>query len=576
MKKTEKRAIQKTELWKKMVIFSVFVIFMFITICSNYEYNTVVTARKVYEKSNDISEELLNNISEIYTEYKNNGSSIKLSLFYATLIVTESYSGISDDDITIRDIHTIFKCMNDEFDIEDFAPIYYDEESFRKNIKEHWFSDKKFKKTLGKSSKHRQDEVLDDIYKQLDVYNQLYGEEEDDSHSSTSGGGVCNYKVGDKNYSNVKVKLLNCEGNSYVSGEETYDLEYYVTGVIAQEIGETDLEAMKVQAIVARSFSLKRPSVMGGAYGVKLEQSGSDTVLSLRSCTNDQVFCNPDKGCWSNRRGGQTSNSNPSDWKNCTVHSGYDNSKTWTKKALSADSKIRTAVQETSGQVAVDSSGNIVYTDFTDTNQQYWKKLAKEGKDYFEILKKDYPKVATVKSDCSSGESTELGKEALSWKQYDSRWGSELIGTKTIKQVGCMVTATSIQIARSGTELKTKDFNPGVFVKTVKKNHGFSGNNFNVDDSTWSEIAPNFKTGGVVEFKATEGKKSKINKIAELISQGYYVIARIYHPGQHWVALTGVNNGKVTMADPGSTATDFCGKYSCGATFTKITYFKAK
>ena len=67
-----------------------------------------------------------------------------------------------------------------------------------------------------------------------------------------------------------------------------------------------------------------------------------------------------------------------------------------------------------------------------------------------------------------------------------------------------------------------------------------------------------------------------INKIAELISQGYYVIARIYHPGQHWVALTGVNNGKVTMADPGSTATDFCGKYSCGATFTKITYFKAK
>lgn len=574
MKKTEKRAIQKTELWKKMVIFSVFVIFMFITICSNCEYNSqIISKSKTYFQSNQ-SEAFNSMVTPIYSQYKSNGSSVDLIVFLMTIEVTKERFQYKYSDITEKDIHTIFKCMNSDPNIPDYSVISYSEEAYRKNLKEQWLTKGFLKDKTNKYNEDGFNNLLDDIYDQVRVYHDFFGE--DAYNTTTSTGGVCNYKVGDKNYSNVKVKLLNCEGNSYVSGEETYDLEYYVTGVIAQEIGETDLEAMKVQAIVARSFSLKRPSVMGGAYGVKLEQSGSDTVLSLRSCTNDQVFCNPDKGCWSNRRGGQTSNSNPSDWKNCTVHSGYDNSKTWTKKALSADSKIRTAVQETSGQVAVDSSGNIVYTDFTDTNQQYWKKLAKEGKDYFEILKKDYPKVATVKSDCSSGESTELGKEALSWKQYDSKWGSELIGTKTIKQVGCMVTATSIQIARSGTELKTKDFNPGVFVKTVKKNHGFSGNNFNVDDSTWSEIAPNFKTGGVVEFKATDSKKSKINKIAELISQGYYVIARIYHPGQHWVALTGVNNGKVTMADPGSTATDFCGKYSCGATFTKITYFKAK
>lgn len=556
-----------------MVIFSVFVIFMFITICSSCEYNrSIVSNSKTYFQNNT-NEDFNKMVTPIYNQYKNNGSNVDLIVFLMTIEVTKNRFQYSYSDITEEDVHTIFKCMNSDPNIPDYSVISYSEEAYRKNLKEQWLTKGFLKEKTSKYGEAGFKNLLDDIYDQVKVYHELFGEEA--NNTTTSTGGVCTYKVGGKEYSNVKVKLLSCEGNSYVSGEDTYDLEYYVTGVIAQEIGETEKEAMKVQAVVARSFSLKRPSVMGGAYGVKLEQSGSDTVLSLRSCTNDQVFCNPDKGCWSNRTGGQTNNNNSGDWKNCTVHSGYDSTKTWSKKALSSDSKIRTVVKETSGQVALDSSGNIVYTDFTNTNQQYWKKLAKEGKDYFEIIKKDYPKVASVQATCTGGSSTELGQQALSWKQYDSKWGGEYIGSKTIKQVGCMVTATSIQIARSGTELKTTDFNPGVFVKTVKKNNGFSGNNFNVDDSTWSEIAPNFKTAGTIDFKITDKKADKISKIADLISKGYYVIARIYHPGQHWVALTEVNNGKVTMADPGSDATNFCEKYNCGVTFSRITYFKA-
>lgn len=573
MLKNGKSKLVKKGKSKYMVIFSIFVIFMTITFSISCEYkNSYIVSYKNYYENNTKTTEFINRVSEIYNGYLQNGSSVNLKLFLATIIITENYTSIDYSNISKQDIHTIFKCMNNDPDIDDYNVINYNETSFRQNIKNKWITQGKFKSITKDYSDKALNSIVDEIYVQVSMHNQLFGEEEINNRITT--GGVCSYKVGDNNYSNIKIRLLNCEGNTPVAGEELIDFETYITGVVYQENGNSSYEALKAQSVAARSYALRRPKAMGGAFGVKLSNESGQTTLSLRSCTNDQVFCHPDKGCWSNVRGGQTSSK--SSYSNCTVHSGYDTSKTWTRNKLDEDSNVRKAVKETNGEVAVDSDGNVVYTTYTNTNQTRWNTWAKEGKDYFEILKKDYPSISTIKADCTAGADTELAKQALTWKQYDSRWGSQYIGTKTIKQVGCMVTATAIQIARSGTEIKGTSFDPGVFVSTVKANHGFSGNNFNVDASSWESIAPNFKVGGMEEFSINDSMSKKTARVSELISQGYYVIARIYHPGQHWVAITDVQNGKIMMADPGSESTDFCGKYKCnGVTFTRIYYFKA-
>ena len=229
--------------------------------------------------------------------------------------------------------------------------------------------------------------------------------DDDDSNSSNAGNGVCSYRVNNKEVSNIKVQLLNCEGNTPVEGEELIDFETYITGVVSQENGDGGYEALKAQAVASRSFALTRPKQMGGGFGTKLEEKNGQWILSLRSCVNDQVFCNPDKGCWSNCEGGQTHGKGT--WSQCTVHSGEDKSKKWSRAAISENSKVRQAVKETEGEVLLDKNGVIVVTDFTNSNQQKWNKLAKEGKHYFEILMSDYGSkhAANLKASCSSDSS---------------------------------------------------------------------------------------------------------------------------------------------------------------------------
>ena len=252
---------------------------------------------------------------------------------------------------------------------------------------------------------------------------------------ASAGNGTCTYNVGGKKVSNLKVRLLKCEGNTAVPGESLIDFEDYITGVVYQEVGDAPLEALKVQAIVARSFSLTRPDKMGGAYGLSLKDENGQWILSLRSCTNDQVFCNANRGCWSLRTGGQTSDSNPEDWPNCTVYSGEDKSKPWHRAPLAKDSKIRQAVEETKGIVLEDSKGNIVHTNFNNTNQTSWANMAKNGKDAFEILTKDYGKGKKLStSNCTSGDGNSAINDAsvaaiTKWDQKTA-W-KNLIGKST-------------------------------------------------------------------------------------------------------------------------------------------------
>lgn len=217
--------------------------------------------------------------------------------------------------------------------------------------------------------------------------------------------GTCSYNVNGKTVSNIKVRLLNCEGNTPVAGEELIDFETYITGVVYQENGDASYEALKTQAVAARSYSLTRPKSMNNAVGITLKEENGQWVLSLRSCTNDQAFCHPDKGCWSNTAGGDAHYPNTEQVapvEERTIHSGYDASKPWQREPLPENNNIRKAVEETRGEVLVNSKGDIVNTNYNDDNQIRWNNSAKNGSKYFPILVKDYPSGKELYSNCVS------------------------------------------------------------------------------------------------------------------------------------------------------------------------------
>lgn len=252
------------------------------------------------------------------------------------------------------------------------------------------------------------EEAYKDVNTSVAYYKKLAKSLEQSSYSEYTKSNICKgksnicyYNVDNKNVTNIYVRLLNCEGNTPVAGEELVEFEKYITGVVYQENGNGTMEALKTQAVAARSFAITRPSQMGGAAGITLKQEGDKWILSLRSCTNDQVYCDPDKGCWSNEGGGQTG-SGVAD-KDATIHSGYDTSKKWTRPPLSKDSEIRKAVKETEGQVLVDSKGNIKATGYVSSVQNYWNTQAQNNNnDYFKILVNSYGAGVQIKSNCNN------------------------------------------------------------------------------------------------------------------------------------------------------------------------------
>lgn len=231
------------------------------------------------------------------------------------------------------------------------------------------------------------------------------------SGGSTSQGGNYTYTIDGVNISDIKVRLLKCEGYEPIPGEELIDFETYITGVVSQENGNGPYEALKAQAVAARSYALTRHKEMGGAYGLSLKNEDGQWILQIRNCTNDQVFCNPDKGCWSKVVGGQTGSNVKTE--DCTIYTGKTtNEDYWNGPILSNDSIIRKAVNDTQGEVLVNSNGEIFYTTYLSSNQNKWNSLANEGYDYFEILVEEYGSGVSLQSPTYNPPSVEGTGEA--------------------------------------------------------------------------------------------------------------------------------------------------------------------
>lgn len=304
------------------------------------------------------------------------------------------------------------------------------EEEYRKWLHDNYIEDKlkRMGVDIPKDEKEREklfEDTIDQIYFNREMYEAALNGFTDEEAT----GNVCKFSVnssaGLQTISNVKVRLLGCTASGGSSGpledEELVDLEKYILGVTYTENGGAPDEAIKMQAIAARSFLLTR------SYGGKIEQENGSSIVQIRACTWDQAYCDPDKGCWSNGAGGEYGN---------TIHTGYDPSKKWSKKPLPENDRIRTLVAETAGQVVVDKDGKVLNTPYMSDVQQQWNTMANQGKTVAEMVKKTYPNAVEITSNCTGGgdgsiEGNPNFENAAAWKAPSNPYAPNYYGQCT-------------------------------------------------------------------------------------------------------------------------------------------------
>ena len=214
------------------------------------------------------------------------------------------------------------------------------------------------------------------------------------SGSSYTGVG-CNYSdlkgvtsTGTVSLSGIQVELINCDGkeDNYTVLEHI-DFEKYVIGVALAEVSwSKSPEYFKAQIVAARGFALRRNSSMCPSHpdNCFYGYNAATNTIRMRACTNDQVYCDPDKPCYHYTRSGQPTIYGPE-------AEGMAGATVW-KNQLSEQTKadVMAAGKEVEGKVLVDSSGNVVYTNYVNTDQNQWYEMAQQGMKWDEILIKHY------------------------------------------------------------------------------------------------------------------------------------------------------------------------------------------
>ena len=149
-------------------------------------------------------------------------------------------------------------------------------------------------------------------------------------------------------------------------------------------------------------------------------------------------------------------------------------------------------------------------------------------------------------------EYTDVMLDVPDYKQYDERWGSTLVGTKTIKQIGCLITAAS--------ELYSYNNNTIVYPNTMRYKLSFQGNLL-----VWDSVRRN---GLTCTAPPKDGDSPYINvhilnNIYKRLKENKPVIIGGTNSagGQHWIVIKGyVSDGtnelktsNFIINDPGGT-----------------------
>lgn len=534
----------------------------------------------LFNPTSEEQEAFYNRINNVKLEYQSRGMTLdamKIVAIYHAL--TASDVDIQYEDVTESVIREWADAM--------FVNNAYSEETFRNNLTNDIFPSYK----PGEKQVYYE-EMTDEVFDYLERYYNLIGREMFGSSCASVGSCAYNIKgfylpgrgnvLQSMQVSDLKVRLMEC-GSPYGNGnyntpidQDLVNFEDYIAGVAYAEVGPSaHEEVLKAQMVAARSFALSRPAAMNNSYGKKLTQENGQWILQISSCVADQVFCNIDLGC-SYMGGG--------DGQGGICRSGIIPGASRTREALPQDHAIRRAAAETQGEVLVNAQGYIINTPYLSSDQNQWESLAQQGLNYKQILlqsynsgSRNYGATDVEGAACNtngSGSCISTG-EFASWKQTDPQWSSTPMGnsSKTLGQIGCLVTSVSMLIAKSGVPVNIDPFNPGTFVEFLNSHGGFaSGGNFMWGVAT--QAAPSFHYQGQISI-AGMSQEAKLNKIKEIVSQPnvYAVVEVKGNTGQHWVAIDSVTGSTINMMDPSSDSTDMWGQYNWNNSST-IAYYK--
>ena len=126
------------------------------------------------------------------------------------------------------------------------------------------------------------------------------------------------------------------------------------------------------------------------------------------------------------------------------------------------------------------------------------------------------------------------------YKQCDSRWGSEQLGTSsnTICKAGCLMSSISMALAGIG-----KGYNPSSLNTWLKGHGGYvSGDLF-----VWGSVS---SLGLSFVGKVGNGE------IQSSLNAGHVVVVNV-HNGAHWVLVTGMSGSTLSVNDPGYSTTSY-------------------
>lgn len=386
------------------------------------------------------------------------------------------------------------------------------------------------------------EEIMEYIRSRQDYTNYVLGYPNTVVTDSNSGSTTnCTYTVNGTNMSGIKVKLVHAKNSAVpgvntgdeIEGQELVDFEKYILGVVYAENGSAPEEAIKAQAIAARNYVLNRGHLM--------EENGQK-ILRITNSTYDQTYCDPDAGC--DRCIGERGV--VSLYKSGTTPPG---STCVSVSPLPNDSYVRKAVKSVSGVVLQDNNGNTINTPYTSTTQRAWNEMAKEGKDYIEMLRLTYGESSLSNPSC-----TFASGDWDNWRQGDPQWGNKAVGSSNMASIGCFITAHAKALAASGAQLKVNNFNPGVFIDVINANHCLSGNNLDATCALNAVLANGYdRQTDRVGVSLTGSIGQKALTISNYLNQGYQIILRVKaEPNQHWVYVTGISGSTIYMSDPAS------------------------
>ncbi len=248
------------------------------------------------------------------------------------------------------------------------------------------------------SDEEIKDRILDDAIEEIYAFRDFYiyiTFEEDETYMSNT----CKYSVGPE-AENLTIELLTCDGSSVI---KTMDFEEYIKGVVFAEGRGLPVEAMKAQAIMARSYALTRQNAMCPSkpencnYGYNAERN----VVRMRSCENDQAYCNPETGCAvkiTTGTGGVYDWVIEGDFSNSEVISNYESQGYRVIKPYSGEQleNYNSILESVRGITLNDASGAIVKTGYKSDVQNAIRDSADSGMDFKEILLKQYSNVGAT------------------------------------------------------------------------------------------------------------------------------------------------------------------------------------